>query len=109
MDVKVVSHMDEVLKEVDDRIELALDTVGITAVSDVQILTPVDTGRLRASISHQTSGKGLYIGTNVEYGKYVEYGDKATHKNGQAHFLRDGLQNNISKYESIIRDILTSM
>lgn len=36
----------------------------------------VDTGRLRASITHQISEaeKAVYIGTNVEYARYVELG-----------------------------------
>lgn len=109
VDVKVISHIDEVIKEVGGRCTIALDAVGQTAEADVKILVPVDTGRLRSSISHEARDKEVVIGTNVEYAKYVEYRDELNHKTGQAHFLRDGIQDNISKYEDIIRDILTSM
>jgi len=36
--------------------------------------TPVDTGRLRASITTQEHGSYATVGTNVEYASYVEYG-----------------------------------
>ena len=37
--------------------------------------TPVDTGRLRASITTQDQqGMSYVVGTNVEYAEYVEYG-----------------------------------
>lgn len=109
MDVKIISHVDEVVKEVGGRCTIALDAVGQTAEADVKILVPVDTGRLRSSISHEAREGQVAVGTNVEYAKYVEFADNKTHKTGQAHFLRDGIQDNISKYEDIIRDILTSM
>lgn len=35
---------------------------------------PVDTGRLRNSITHDVIGEEAIIGTNVEYAPYVEFG-----------------------------------
>ena len=40
----------------------------------VEQSTPVDTGRLRASITSQVSGETGKVGTNVEYASFVEYG-----------------------------------
>jgi HK97 gp10 family phage protein len=41
---------------------------------------PVDTGRLRASITHEVSVRGRdvtgRVGTNVEYARYVEFGTR---------------------------------
>lgn len=34
----------------------------------------VDTGNLRNSVTHKVVDKDCYIGTNVEYGKYIELG-----------------------------------
>lgn len=118
MQFHVVSHIDEVVRELGGRCTIALDTVGNTAVSDVKILVPVGTpestgikgyhgGRLRSSITHKVDQKKLYVGTNVEYGKYVEFRDDLNHRTGQAHFLRDGITQNLGKYRSIIRDVLT--
>ena len=51
----------------------ALEEVGITAEGDVADVTPVDTGRLKNSITHELSGEdAVKIGTNVEYAPYVE-------------------------------------
>lgn len=36
--------------------------------------TVVDTGRLRASITHTISGMTGRVGTNVEYAPFIEYG-----------------------------------
>ena len=46
---------------------------------------PVDTGQLRASITHEVEGLVGVVGTNVEYAVYVEYGtgEKAAAKNGR--------------------------
>ena len=54
----------------------ALEEIGLKAEGYAKKLTPVDTGRLRNSITHRIDifGTAVYIGTNVEYGKYVEMG-----------------------------------
>lgn len=55
--------------------EAALTSIGITAEGYAKKLTPVDTGRLRNSISHAVSGDDVYIGTNVQpYAIFVELG-----------------------------------
>lgn len=55
-------------------------------------LCPVDTGRLRASITHEIEPTGLHItgrvGTNVEYAPFVELG--TSHGPSQP-FLRPAL------------------
>jgi HK97 gp10 family phage protein len=55
-------------------------------------LSPVDTGRLRNSITWElrTDARGLYaaVGTNVEYAPYVEFG---TSKMSAQPFLRPAL------------------
>jgi HK97 gp10 family phage protein len=38
--------------------------------------TPVDTGRLRASVTSQRLGEMGKVGTNVQYAQFVEYGTK---------------------------------
>jgi HK97 gp10 family phage protein len=55
-----------------------------------QILCPVDTGRLRASIKVTQLGDGGYrIGTDVSYAIYVEFGTRYMHAQP---FLRPALQ-----------------
>lgn len=56
-------------------------------------LCPVDTGRLRSSITHELGqdGGGLFalIGTNVEYALFIELG---TSRMGAQPFLRPALR-----------------
>ena len=54
----------------------ALEEIGDKAEYYAKELTPVDTGRLRNSITYdvKTDEKAVYVGTNVEYAEYVELG-----------------------------------
>ncbi len=67
-------------------IEEALIKSALFVERDAKLNSPVDTGRLRASISHVendfgTNNPSIEIGTNVEYAQAVEYGTskKAAH------------------------------
>ena len=68
---------------------------------------PVDTGRLRNSITHQVDSSifvnSVTIGTNVEYGKYVEMG---TSKMEAQPFLKPTIENHLSEYQSILENEL---
>lgn len=66
---EIHDHTDEVRQEIGSRLEAALEAVGITAEAYAKLLCPVDTGRLRNSITHvvDEGEKAVYIGTNVEY------------------------------------------
>ena len=69
----------------------------------------VDTGRLRNSISNKVVEKepAVYIGTNVEYAPYVEYGDYR-HLTGKKHFLRDSVANHADHYQQIVEAVMKS-
>lgn len=58
--------------------EKGLLRLGIDVQNRARQKAPVDTGRLRASISHElgSDGRGPYVdvGSNVEYAPHVEYG-----------------------------------
>lgn len=77
--------------------------IGAEAEAYAKVLCPVDTGRLRSSITHTNDGKAAYIGTNVEYGKYVELGTK--HHKAQP-FLRPAAQNHTDVYTAIMEQEL---
>lgn len=76
MDVKFTDNSGKVLAEFRDAALRALEKCGLTAEAYAKKLCPVDTGALRNSISH-TVDEGepaAYVGTNSEYGPYVEHG-----------------------------------
>ena len=92
----------------DDAIEKALEAIGMQAENYARVNCPVDTGRLKNSLTHQvdTGKKMVAIGTNVEYAKYVELLDRLHHNVGQAHFLRDSVTKHTKEYEEIAKTAL---
>lgn len=85
-----------------DEEELAksLEEIGLIAEGYAKIKCPVDTGRLRNSISHITSSNMVAIGTNVEYGPYVELG---TRRMKAQPFLRPAIEDHMQEYKDIIK------
>lgn len=102
MDVQFTSHKDEVLTEFQKKTKLALDLIGEAAERHAKADCPRKTGRLRNSIAHQTVDNSAYIGTNVEYGLWVEIRD-VEHENGKAHFLRDAASQHNDEYKGIAK------
>lgn len=104
--MEVISHKKEIIDLKNEAIARALEAIGIQAEGDVASLAPVDTGRLRDSITHETHAEeeSVYVGTNVEYGKYQEYGTSRM----RAHpFLKPGIMNNLETYKSIAKQFLS--
>lgn len=69
----------EVLEAMKGAVLRALERCGSQAEGYAKDLAPVDTGRLRNSISHQVdeSENAVYIGSALEYAAYVELGTGA--------------------------------
>lgn len=70
-------HSDEVLSALDASLARGLEKCGLVAEGYAKKLCPVDTGNLRNSITHTVADNGeraAYVGTNSEYGVYVECG-----------------------------------
>ena len=123
----------EVLRELETKIAAALEACGNQAVSHAkQNITEAgreDTGAMRNSITHQVEGDTCYVGTNIEYAIYNEYGTGVFADSGKGrqtpwsyqdekgkwhrtkgmkpiHFLKNAIANHISEYKSIIEDKL---
>lgn len=97
----------EVTAQLEKAIEIAMEAVGMEAEGDVKEITPVDTGNLRNSITHQYSKKeqAEYIGTAVEYAPYVELG---TSRMTAQPYLKPALTNNLEKYKGILADYINA-
>lgn len=76
MKVDVTDNSDKVLAEFQAAILRALERCGSQAEGYAKDLAPVDTGRLRNSISHKVDEeeKAAYIGSDLDYAAYVELG-----------------------------------
>jgi len=77
MKITLEDHSAEVYKELEAACQRALEKCGLVAEGHAKKLCPVDTGNLRNSITHTVADNGeraAYVGTNSEYGVYVECG-----------------------------------
>lgn len=131
IDVTVTSNAKQFLSEMARKKILALAQVGMLAEGYAKDNCPVDTGRLRNSITWATaaqygqysyrddkgnqyngvSGKpdddsAVYIGTNVVYAAAQEYGDSFHHTTGRAHFLRDAATTHGEEYKKKVEKIM---
>ena len=71
MKVDYKDNSEQVLSAMEKGIKNGLEAIGLTAETYAKKATPVDTGRLRNSISHTVDGEAVYIGSNVEYAAFV--------------------------------------
>lgn len=101
--VEVNSNADLFKDALPDQIAMALEAIGLTAEGYAKKMCPVDTGRLRASISHARDDNAAYIGTNVEYAAYVELG---TSKMKPRPYLRPAAANHADEYKQIVKAAL---
>lgn len=76
-----------------------LDAIGNRAATYARLDTPVDTGRLRNSITYKVKGKEAYIGTNVEYAPYVELGARGR---PGVYMLRNAATNHSEEYKGLL-------
>lgn len=111
----------------DDAVAAALERVGSAAEGFAADLAPVDSGRLRNSITHKVDDNSVTVGSPLEYAAYVEFGTGKyasggrntpwvykddngnwhyTHGQRAQPFLKPALQNNIKTYQAIIKDEL---
>lgn len=101
-DVEVIEdNSDQFHDGFDAAIERALEKVGLVAEGYAKRLCPVDTGRLRNSITHvlDSGEQAVYVGTNVEYAPYVELG---TSRQKAQPYLRPAAADHVSEYRKII-------
>ena len=89
MSVKLTDNSSEILYAAAEAKKAALEAVGLKAEKyakkELTDFPAVDTGRLRNSITHATvlEEGAEYIGTNVEYGKWIEHGTGIYASDGQ--------------------------
>ena len=97
-DIKFTSNVNDILSALEKGKRNALTAIGATAETYAKKATPVDTGRLRNSISHTVDGEAAYIGTNVEYAPYLELGTK---KIAAHHYLKRAATEHKDEYKKL--------
>ena len=76
MSIEIHDNSKEVSAAIKEALLRGLEKCGLVAEGYAKKLCPVDTGNLRNSITHQVDSEGhsVYVGTNSDYGAYVELG-----------------------------------
>jgi HK97 gp10 family phage protein len=96
---KLENTFKKINKSTADEVEQALINSALMVERSAKIKAPVDTGRLRQSITHNDYDFGsenphVKVGTNVEYAPSVEFG---TSKMAAQPFLRPAYEENKQK------------
>ena len=101
----LIDNSDVIKNALPEQIEIALEAVGLQAEGYAKLKCPVDTSRLRNSITHATvkREKAVYIGTNVEYAPYVEMG---TVKQKAQPYLAPAVTEHVPEYKAIAEHFL---
>lgn len=103
-DYKVIEdNTSRIVAAIPEALRKGLESIGLVAEGYAKRLCPVDTGRLRNSITHVVQGDAVYIGTNVEYGPHVEMG---TSKQRAQPFLKPAASKHGMEYSNIIKDAM---
>ena len=92
---------------IDQAIAKALTMIGQQAEGYAKLMCPVDTGRLRNSITNQIylQENAVYIGTTVEYAPYVEFG---TSRRSPHPYLKPAASEHGDEYRAILKGCLES-
>ena len=101
MKVDYKDNSQQILSALEKGIKNGLEAIGLTAETYAKKATPVDTGRLRNSISHAVDGEAVYIGSNVEYAPYVEMG---TSRAKAHHMLQKAATEHSAEYKRLAED-----
>ena len=101
MSYTYIDNTDEVLSALERAKKRGLEAIGLTAEGHAKKETPVDTGRLRNSVSHTADDEAAYIGTNVEYAPYVELGARG--RDGK-HMLQRAATEHSDEYKRLMED-----
>ena len=99
--VDVKDYSKDVMSAYSQARERSLEIIGLTAEKYAKEIVPVDTGRLRNSITHEVDGKEVFVGSATEYAASVEYG---TIKQKAQPYLRPAALDHTTTYKQIITD-----
>lgn len=100
MSVKFESYADEVKEALIKTQKKGLRAIAITAKNHAVDIVPVDTGRLRNSLTYDSDDTTAIIGTNVEYATTVEK---------RKPYITPAIMNHANEYKGILREVLGEM
>ena len=101
------NNVEQVEAAMDKAIAKALVMIGQQAEGNAKSICPTRTGRLKNSITNaiDAEANAVYIGTNVEYGPYVELG---TSRRKPHPYLKPAAADHADEYRAILKGCLES-
>lgn len=99
VDIDITDYTEEITAGIKAAIKRALIRIGLDAEAYAKKAVRVVTGRLRNSITHYVKGNSVFIGSNVEYARYVE---EETSRAKPHPYLRPAVTNNMDEWKQII-------
>lgn len=116
MKVTITDNSEEVKDAMHAQLSTALEAIGMQAEANAKIEvtravydTPESvsgyrrTGALRNSISHASDDSAAYVGSNIEYAPYVEFG---TYKMAARPFIQPAVEEYMDEYKAIAEQYL---
>jgi HK97 gp10 family phage protein len=101
-----MSRFQEEIQKMKERREKTIKQIAIFVEAEAKLRAPVRTNRLRSSITHEDkhyeTHSIAYIGTNVEYAPYVEFGVVSKNIPAQP-YLRPAIEENRDKIKEMIK------
>ena len=89
-----LDSLDKYQENVLERLQKDIEKAALTLERNAKQKCPVDTGKLRASITTEVGNLEAEVGTNVEYAPYVEFG---TSEQSAQPFMRPALDKAITQ------------
>lgn len=105
MHIEVEDFSDDIRAAIENAIERGLMAIGETAEAYAKEIVPVDTGRLRNSLTYEVAAdeQAVYIGSRVEYAPAVELG---TSRMRPRPYLKPAATEHTAEYRQLIKDSL---
>ena len=101
------NNVEQIAAAMDKAIAKALTMIGQRAEDNAKSICPTRTGRLKNSITNaiDTEENAVYVGTNVEYGPYVELG---TSRRKPHPYLKPAAADHADEYRAILKGCMES-
>ena len=98
-------NTEQIIEAMGDAVVAALVEIGMSCERFAKKTCPVDTGRLRNSITWQLAAdeNAVYVGTNVEYAFSVHEGTGSNKGKGPRPFLKNAAANHKKYYDDIMK------
>ena len=101
MAVKTITkdQINQFVADIERQIMQVFEDVAPDVVKEIQLVTPVRTGTLKASVAFEVEDRSVGFGSDVDYARYVQWG--TVNQRPQRNFDR-GLDNAIPEIKSAL-------